>query len=240
MGRASVTPELHLTTLFELAADGRIVSTREPGASRGPLFSLVRGATSNAWAVRADVAEDVAGAIDSLARREPPAADLRSPPAHAQRYEALLLPTLPAGAAIRSSGSQAFAFPAAIPAPAGTVVVVDEALLQRHFPNWVAGELATGRAPLAAVCEDGYPVSICFCARSSDAAAEAGVETAVAFRGRGYAARATAAWALAVRSSGRIPLYSTHWTNGASLAVARQLGLRAYASGWSVSERNTP
>ncbi|MXZ22396.1 MAG: GNAT family N-acetyltransferase, partial [Caldilineaceae bacterium SB0665_bin_25] len=33
---------------------------------------------------------------------------------------------------------------------------------------------------------------------------------------------------------GRVPLYSTSWENGASLAVARKLGLVAYASGWSL------
>jgi REP element-mobilizing transposase RayT len=45
----------------------------------------------------------------------------------------------------------------------------------------------------------------------------------------------TAAWALAMRGSGRIPLYSTSWMNTASLAVARKLGLVAYASDWSIA-----
>ena len=49
-------------------------------------------------------------------------------------------------------------------------------------------------------------MSICFCARRSDAAAEAGVETAERSRGRGLAARATAGWASAVRASGRVSL----------------------------------
>ena len=85
-----------------------------------------------------------------------------------------------------------------------------------------------------AVVEDGLALSVCFCSRRSDAAAEAGLETAAAFRGRGLGSQVTAAWALAVRASGRIPLYSTSWSNGASLAVARKLGLVAYASGWSL------
>jgi predicted GNAT family acetyltransferase len=86
------------------------------------------------------------------------------------------------------------------------------------------------------IIEDGYPVSICFCARRSDVAAEAGLETAKAYRGRGYARRVTTAWALAVRDTGRIPLYSTDWTNGASLAVARSLGLNEYGSRWGLSD----
>jgi hypothetical protein len=38
-----------------------------------------------------------------------------------------------------------------------------------------------------------------------------------------------------MRASGRIPLYSTSWTNTASLAVARKLGLVAYANTWSIA-----
>jgi predicted GNAT family acetyltransferase len=109
-------------------------------------------------------------------------------------------------------------------------------LLQHNFRGWVAGEIAAGRLPVIAVSKDGVPVSICFCARRSDLAAEAGVETAEAFRGLGLGPRVTAAWALAIRAEGRIPLYSTSWTNSASLSVARKLGLIAYASGWSISD----
>jgi hypothetical protein len=78
-------------------------------------------------------------------------------------------------------------------------------------------------------------VSVCFCARQSAAAAEAGLETAERFRGRGLGPRVTAAWALAIRASGRLPLYSTSWSNEASLAVARKLRLEACASDWSLS-----
>ncbi|MGO9606910.1 MAG: GNAT family N-acetyltransferase [Candidatus Binataceae bacterium] len=87
--------------------------------------------------------------------------------------------------------------------------------------------------------DGGYPVSVCFCAnRNSDPAIEAGVETAAAFRGRGFAPRVTAAWACAIRASGRIPLYTTDWSNTASRAVARKLGLIQYASDWSLRENN--
>jgi predicted GNAT family acetyltransferase len=65
---------------------------------------------------------------------------------------------------------------------------------------------------------------------------EAELETAAAYHGRGHAVRVAAAWAMAIRASGRTPLYSTSWTNTASLAVARKLGLVAYASDWSLSD----
>ncbi len=104
-----------------------------------------------------------------------------------------------------------------------------------NFHGWLPGEIAAGCAPVMGIVVDGHPVSICFCARRSDVAAEAGLDTASAYRGRGYAVRVTAAWALAMRASGRTPLYSTSWANTASLAVARKLALVAYASDWSIA-----
>ena len=93
-----------------------------------------------------------------------------------------------------------------------------------------------GRAPIAAVERDGHAVSVCCCARRSDEAAEAGLDTAAAFRRAGLGARVTAAWATAVHASGRVPLYSTSWTNTASLGVAARLNLVAYADAWSFSD----
>ncbi len=234
------TPDLHLKTAFILNEEGRIASTREPGANRGPLFSLVRSATCCAWAVRADLPNDLAGELDRLAREEPPALDLRDAPVHADRYLSLLGGQIESGreavVETRQSNGPAFTFPNALAWPTDVVVVEDERLLKRNFRGWVAGEIAAGRSPVLAIVEDGYPVSVCFCARRSDAAAEAGLETAEAFRGRGFGPRVTAAWALAIRATGRVPLYSTTWTNDASLSVARKLGLVAYASTWSLSD----
>ncbi len=166
--------------------------------------------------------------------------DLRDAPVHADRYLSLLGGQIGSGHAAvvktyRSNGP-AFTFPDALSRPTDVVVVEDERLLERNFRGWVVGEIAAGRSPVLAIVEDGYPVSVCFCARRSDAAAEAGLETAEAFRGRGFGPRVTAAWALAIRATGRVPLYSTAWTNDASLSVARKLGLVAYASTWSLSD----
>jgi len=234
------TPDLHLHTLFVLNGEGRITSTREPGASRGPLLSLARSPTGCAWAVRADVPDDVARELDDVAREEAPVLNLRDPPVHADRYLSLLTDAIRLGqqptARIRHSAGPAFTFPDMLTPSHEVVIVEDERLLQHNFRGWIAGEIAAGRSPVTAVLRDGHPVSICFSARCSDVAAEAGVETAEAFRGQGFGSRVTAAWALAIRASGRIPLYSTSWTNGPSLAVARKLGLIAYASDWSLSD----
>ena len=219
------TPQLQLETLFVLDGHGRLVSTREPQPSPSPAFMLIRGATSLAWAVRADVPDDLAEELGALARQEPPSL-LWEPPLYADRY----LAVLPG----RVSHGPAFEFPESVDAPADVVSVRDEALLQHHFSGWVAGEVEAGRSPVVAVSVEGHPVSVCCCARRSDVAAEAGLETATAFRGLGHAPRVTAAWAVAVRASGRTPLYSTSMNNGPSLAVARKLGLRTYATDWSI------
>ena len=220
------TPDTHLRTLFLLDSAGRIRGTREPNPDRGPLFALIRGRASCAWAVRAELSQEIAG----LAREEPPVADFRDAPVHAERYRSL--------AGGEEYSGPAFAFPETVEQHAATVLVNEVQLLARHFSGWTAAEIP-GRSPVVGVVEDGHAVSVCFCARRSDTAAEAGLKTAAEFRGRGLgpqvaAAWALAAWALAVRASGRIPLYSASWANGASLAVARKLGLVAYASGWSL------
>jgi hypothetical protein len=187
---------------------------------------LIRGSTEVAWAVRDDVADELADELADLALQEPVSPEWERPPLHARRYRAAMRG--------RVGWGPAFEFPAFVASPDGVVSIHDEALLGRHFSGWVAGEIAAGAAPMVAVLVDGDAVSVCFCARRSTVAAEAGLETAPAFRGRGLAARVTTAWAGAVRASGRTPLYSSSWRNASSLAVARKLGLRVYATNWSI------
>ena len=224
-----MTPEVELTTTYVTDGHGRIVSTREPHASHGPLFTIIRSSTACAWAIRNDVPGNVAEEIASLARGEPQIGDLETAPLHSARYLSLT-------GGRRGFSGPAFIFPEVLPKTSGAMLVQDERSLERNFRGWKPGEIAAGRAPVLAIAEEGYPVSICFCARRSEVAAAAGLETAASFRGRGFAPLVVAAWARAVQSTGRIPLYSTAWTNVASLAVARKLGLVAYATFWTVAE----
>lgn len=219
------TPFLHLETLFRFDSTGRITGTREPDPSPGPKFALIRGRTGCTWGVRADVPLAVAKQLDDLAKREPPTQDLWEPPVHSEKYITLLHGEVDSG--------PAFEFPEETAQPHGAALVKDIQLLEPNFSGWTASEIP-GRSPVVALFEDGLAVSICFCARRFEAA-EAGLETAAAYRGRGLGPRVAAAWAMAVRASGRTPLYSTSWSNGASLTVARKLGLKAYASAWSIS-----
>ena len=225
------SPELCLRTRYVFDEDGRIVSTRSPNPSRGSAFMLVRGATGCAWAVHRDVEPGIASELDRLAREEPPISDLQTSPVHAERYEAMV------GGALKSG--PAFTFPEMLPPPGETETIDDLPQLEYHFTGWTAAEIFDA-SPIVAVMVDGHAVSVCFRARRASFAAEAGLETAPQFRGRGLGPRVAAAWALAMRESGRTPLYSTTWTNEASLAVARKLGLIPYAATWGLSGRPRP
>ena len=221
------TPDLHLNTLYLLDRDGRITGTREPEPGPGPLFTLIRGTTNCVWAIRADVPLRVVEELEDLGRLELPTSDFLSVPVYAERYESLLRGGVDSG--------PAFTFPEEIAPPQGTVFIEDIDLLNHHFSGWTEDEIP-GRTPIVGVVEDGHAISVCCCSRRSNVAAEAGLETAEAYRGRGLGPRVTAAWGLAVRASGRVPLYSTSWSNYASLAVARKLNLVPYASAWSISQ----
>jgi hypothetical protein len=225
-----VTPDLQLSTMFVTDARRRIMASAESNARPAPLFVLIRGTSNVAWAVRHDVSDEIANELDRLASEEPPVGDFQDPPLHADAYVSLV------GGWITSGPG--FKFPDEIAHSADTTLVDRLDLLERNFRGWIEAEIPWC-SPIVAVMDDSYPVSVCFCAtRNSAPAVEAGVETAAAFRGRGFAARVTAAWACAIRASGRIPLYSTSWSNAASLAVARKLGLVQYASDWSLVDNN--
>jgi hypothetical protein len=177
--------------------------------------------------MRVDISHRLAGQLDELARAEPAGDDFRREPLHAATYGSLLGGRLYAG--------PAFTFPDTIASLGEVTPIEDLAALVQNFQGWVPNEVP-GCSPILGIVENGHAISICFSARKSAVAAEAGVETAARFRGRGLAPQVTAAWAFAIRASNRLPLYSTSWSNEPALAVARKLGLKPCASDWSFSD----
>lgn len=171
------------------------------------------------------VHDAVAEELRALAEDEPPLSDLRDGPKHAARYSSLLTGDISSG--------PAFLFAPRMSSHPDVVSVASIEQLQRHFVGWTEDELPE-RSPIVVVFEAGEAVSVCFCARRSSVAAEAGVETALSYRGRGLAAIVTASWAASVQSSGLIPIYSTSWENSSSLAVARKLDLTPCAQIWTL------
>ncbi|OGO28087.1 MAG: hypothetical protein A2136_05750 [Chloroflexi bacterium RBG_16_54_11] len=219
---------LHLETLFVIDVAGRIISTREPQAYPGPKFIIIRSKDECIWSIRVDISKVIAEELSRLASEEPPLSGLFDPPKHAARYKSFLRGQIHSG--------PSFTFPHLISQPSEVVLVEDEHLLNYHFSGWIPGEIGAGRAPVLAVFDGGAPISVCFSARRSQLAAEAGVETALGFRGRGLASRVTAAWALAIRAWGMVPFYSTDWSNTPSLSLARKLGLELFTIDWSISD----
>jgi hypothetical protein len=124
---------IQLQTAFVLDEQGRILGTREPGATPGPLFSLVRGRDDYAWAARADLPQDVVDQLEQLAREEPQSVDPRAAPASARHYLALLADRIRATGENAVSSGPAFDFPDTLPRPMKTAVIDDERLLARHF-----------------------------------------------------------------------------------------------------------
>ena len=124
----------------------------------------------------------------------------------------------------------AFSFPRELPDVGRAVRVTEDnvEVLQPLLAAWTPDVHVN--PPMFAMVVDGHAVSVCCSVRRTSDAHEAGVETATAYRGRGHAAQVVAAWARAVRAMGAMPLYSTSWTNTASRAVARKLGLTHFGS----------
>ena len=95
-------------------------------------------------------------------------------------------------------------------------------------------ELLDGRlGPWTMALDGERVVAICHTPRPMTAdRAECGVWTNPAFRGRGYAAAVTAAWAELLRATRRELVYSCDETNASSRRVAERLGLRLVARTW--------
>jgi RimJ/RimL family protein N-acetyltransferase len=227
--------ELQVEALFTHDAGGRICFVNEPGGDRAPRFFFGRTREGNLWRVRDDLPEDVARRLEGLAEAEPVHGDLRAEPRQIASFRAVLGVGREVGPAYFGP---AYRFPDEIPAPASEatrLTYADLRLLERL--GWNIHAEATqfaAREPYLAVISDGAAVSVCFCARITARAAEAGLETLPGYRGRGYGPVVTAAWARAIRESGRIPLYSTSWDNPASRAVAHKLGLVQYGTDLSL------
>jgi hypothetical protein len=223
---------LQVEALFVHDARGRLLHTREADPQPAPRFFLGRTRAGSLWRVRHDLPDALADQLNAIAAGEPPLSDPRQKPVQLDRIRELLCPE---GEAAPIEFGPAYCFPDLLPPSPGTVWIGSA------NRDLCCGELAWLQrgwevvGPVMASVADGRAVSVCFCARLTPRAAEAGVETLEAFRGQGHATRAVAAWARAIRAIGCVPLYSTSWENVASQGVARKLGLRLYGTDFSLA-----
>jgi hypothetical protein len=224
--------ETQLDVLFARDAQGRLVATRDPTARPAPRFHLGRSAEGNAWATHRDLDAATRDVLESLFAAEPP---LLAPSAAARpACYARVLEIV--GAFTAEYRGPVYVLPRDLPLDARAREIAEDevAACAAAFP-WLADEFPA-IAPVAVAFEGGEPASICHAPRGcTAAAAEAGVETLPAFRGRGLATAAVACWAHAVQRSGRVAFYGASWENAASRAVARRLAARLVGEDWNLT-----
>lgn len=225
----------HIATLFDYDANKRLRLVREPGDPHvPPRFFMGRTLQRNVWHFRSDLPDDLTRELEFLCRSEPIAPNLARPPSIAVAIRAKLQPYAPI---IREEQGPAYWIPEGGRAPQESVLITkrNAHILQTEFPRMrglLMDDVDVG--PITAVLAQGSAVSICYCARLSPSAAEAGVKTVPAFQRRGYATAAVAGWAVAIRERELLPLYSTTWDNIASMRVAQKLGIVLYGVDWSI------
>ena len=249
--------QLHIAALFTQDEHGSLVATNDPEPDQviAPRLYLGRSDSGGVLRFRRGMPESTCAALRDLAAPELTANDCNREPVNRSAMVELLAAEQPI---VNIYFGPAFSFPDALnheslwsrdshpirhsggsrnPDPSSPEVI-EIAPSNTHLLSpeiaWLADEL-TVRAPVMAMVVDGASASVCFSARSTREASEAGVETLPEHRGRRYAGAVTAAWAAEVRRQGRIPLYSTSWTNHASRRVAARLGLIQYATDFHIT-----
>jgi GNAT superfamily N-acetyltransferase len=216
--------DIELRVLFQQDGEGRLLAVNERDFPPPPLVALARTAEGDivrtAASTPPDLADRVSAALDELPawRRGEPTAALP---------DLLAAATGPGARAVCWHGPAFVIRGPLFPGGAMQIYPANAHLLHPALAT-LAPELSH-RRPTFAVIRGGQAVSVCYSARGSREAAEAGVETAPEHRGQGCAALAVEAWADAIHATGRLAFYSTGWENAASIAVARKLDLQQYA-----------
>lgn len=211
-----------LQAMFPLDPRGRITGP-------GPLVHILR--TDEAVFVRchAGVPDEVVRGIEALT-----AAPRGRPGRWAEDYARLLDLVTPIGGVSSIRSGMLFGFPVALPEGPDCISIDpgNARLLEGHLGEWI--EDAEAGSLMAAAMVDGQAASVCASVRQNQTAHCAGVETAPAFRGLGFAGRAVSLWARMVRQAGAEPYYATTFDNLGSQKVAARLGLILIGSEFSI------
>ena len=212
-------------TLFIHDAKGRLKFINKPIAPEkypAPRLFIGRTEVGSVYRFRYDLPTIIRNQLEELILLESPPRGIAQQPDYFGTVKEILSSHAPVE---KMYAGPAFRFPNVLNRTA-EVVSVDKhnaELLEFDFSDWI--DELDHIQPCMGVLEEGRVVSICCSVRKSSKAAEAGVETLASYRRKGYAARAVAGWAQAVKEKGRIPFYSTSWDNEVSQRVAQKLGL---------------
>ena len=226
--------KIQVEALFTQNENGYLQRINEPcGAGKpAPRFFFGHTNEGSICRFRHDLPDNVLAQLKEIAAAEPmPMGSKKIPKSHSQ-FKRILQSHAPIE---RVWVGPAYRFPEHITPPTNVVRLSfkNAGLLKGDFTEMVS-ELNNSH-PYLAIIEDSQAVAICRSVRLSSHAHEAGVDTLTGYRQRGYATSVVAAWALAVRTLNRIPLYSTSWDNIASQSVARRLGLVQYGVDYHVT-----
>ena len=226
--------EIQAEVLFTQDENGCLQYINEPiGDTKiAPRFFFGNTNEGSICRFRHDLPDNVVVQLKEVDAAEPMLMNSRKIPRNHRQFKNILQSHAPIE---RVWVGPAYRFPQQI-APPTNVVRLSRAnadLLKGNFAEMVS-ELNSSQ-PYLAIIEDSQAVSICRSVRSSSRAHEAGVDTLVGYRRRGYATSVVAAWALAVRALNRTPLYSTSWDNLASQGVAQRLSLVQYGIDYHVT-----
>jgi len=226
--------KIQVEVLFTQDEDGYLQRINEPSGDGKPAPRFFFGYTNEGsiYRFRHDLPDNVVAQLKEIAAAESMPVNSQKIPRNRRQFEDILQSHAPIE---RVWIGPAYRFPKHITPPANVVRLSREnvGLLKGDFAE-VVSELNSSQ-PYLAVIEDSQVVSICQSVRLSSHAHEAGVDTLVGYRQRGYATSVVAAWALAVRALNRVPLYSTSWDNVASQGVAQRLGLVQYGVDYHVT-----
>lgn len=227
MFNATQLMRLHVEALFTCDAAGRLLASNQPDPVAAPRLFLGRTVEGNAWWLRHDAGPALAAELEALCEGLPVSDDLGEASSILEPLLACLALREPI---TKTWTGPAFHFPAELPRYDNVVQVThaNATVLCPCLEDWLA-DVSAG-VPMVVALEDGKAVSVCASVRVTAVAHEAGVETHPDFRERGHGAQAAAAWATVVRESGRVPLYSTSWSNEASRRLATRLGLVQFGS----------
>ena len=230
----------HLDAMYAHDARGRLCARRAPAEGPPPRFVFARTRLGCVWRFSAAMRPETVRALARLAGQEPGAALVPGErPAPPDRLEPMRRALEAEAPITRAWSGPTFRFVEAAPGREADGVELAAEPGDPRLEAWaqdVSVPVSALRAalPVAASTYAGRVVSTCRVARGEvEGFAQAGVWTAESARGRGHAPRVVRAWAGAVQAAGGHPLYTTAWSNRASLAVARKLGLEAFACKWT-------
>jgi hypothetical protein len=224
-----------LATAFVFDTEGHIVAHNDPPRTPADFKLLLSGcADGNVECFTAGLDNVQRHAIAALFDAEPPLAGFAQHPVHLAAYAKILGTDAP-----KIAIGLNWHLPHDVRSPVTARIVMSgtaegEALLARFQREGMPASLvALGFPdtdefwpPWVAVFDGDDVAALGFAARLGGEGADLGLVTVPAFRGRGYGAAATAAWAAHPALAKHTLFYSTSLTNLSSQRVVARLGLR--------------